>query len=181
MHEVPRLRTVRAGVHRERPADGSRDPGEELAAGVSLAPEVAGELRASGARPGPDQALAGLLDPAEAAGSEDDHSFDAAVAHEQVAPEPDPEDRVAGTESGEEVDKVLDVRRDVDAVGRTPGPPGGHAGHRDVAHQTTPHGSPASARLAAAVPISPAPSSTRTSSVRTTPHSVAPSSPTPGT
>ena len=105
-HVRPGLPAEGAGVHGERAAQGAGNAGEELRRPQTPLDALAGDARAGDAGLGAHHGLAQALERIERAVHADDDAADAAVAHQQVAAEPDPGDRhlaragCAGTRRG---------------------------------------------------------------------------------
>ena len=132
---------------------------------------------------------------------DDDGAADAAIAHQQIAAEPDRGQRLVGRQLADERREIVAIRRHVDALARSAAPPARVARERDVARQRAAqrgerprlaHHHAPSARASAETtlpaasiggirPIEPAPIVTTTSPSRTSARSASGSSAGPST
>ena len=96
----PGLPPEGARVHRQRTAHRAGDAGEELAPGQPVACREPGDARAGGAGLDAEALRPDRLHRAQPGGG-DDRAAHPAVAHQQVAAEPDPQQRLAGGEARE--------------------------------------------------------------------------------
>ena len=122
LDDVPGFAAVAAGVHRQRAADRARNAGEEFRALEMVLGREARHLRAGDARFGVDHVVVGHR-PAARAVREDHGAAPAAVAHQQVGAEPDEEQRLALRQLREKRAQIVEVGRDVEAVGSSAGAP----------------------------------------------------------
>ena len=112
----PRLAAERAGVHRERAADAARNPREERGRTELPAHTLASQQRARQARA---RAHAAAVEPLELARQRAGRDHDAAhpaVAHEQVRPEAEPEQRHAARQRREDLLELRDARGLVEKI-----------------------------------------------------------------
>src|SRR3569623_859591 len=178
--ERPGLAAECARVHRQRAAHGAGDAGEEFGAGEIEPGAIARHLVAGDAGAGAHRAVVELRELVERTGGGDDRARHAAVAHQQVAAEAQPQHRLVGGDGLQEQREVVDIRGLVITMGNAADPPGVVARERFVVPQYAAqcalrrhHASSLSyaGSFAAAAPMSPAPRVSSTSPSRSTPRS----------
>src|SRR2546429_1181748 len=124
-HVPPGFPAEGAGVHRERTSERARDAREEFRGPKPPLDALPGDARTGDARLGAHRALAGAVEEIERAVRAHDHALQAAVAHQQVAPEPDPVDGHRGRERAQELCELDAIARIEEDLRRAPDVPGG--------------------------------------------------------
>src|SRR5213082_488307 len=119
-HVPPGFPTEGAGVHRKRTSERARDAGEEFRGPEPPLDALPGDARTGDARLGAHRALAGAVEEIERAVRAHDHALQAAVAHQEVAPEPDPVDGHRGRERAQELCELDAIARIEENLGRAP-------------------------------------------------------------
>ena len=135
-HRRPGFGPEGAGVHRQCAAHRSRDAGEELAPGQPMTRRELRDPRARGAGFGVERHRPDPFHRAQPHRG-DDGAAHPAVAHQQVAAEPDPQQRLVLGKIGEERRKLLDPRRLEVAVGEPSDPPCRMPGQRFAMEEQT--------------------------------------------
>jgi hypothetical protein len=132
----PCLGAVAAGIHRQRSAHRSGNPGEKLRANQSVRRGKARDLRARYTGLGIDQPLAARHDlgvhELQPAMHEDDRAAQTAIADEQIAAEPDHMHRLIRGNGAHEAREIFEVARKVSAIRRPACAPAGVFAHRLV-------------------------------------------------
>src|SRR5213080_2715067 len=124
-HVPPGFPAEGAGVHRERASERARDAREEFRGPEPPLDALPRDARTGDARLGAHRALAGAVEEIERAVRAHDHALQAAVAHQEVAPEPDPVDGHRGRERAQELCELDAIARIEENLGRAPDVPGG--------------------------------------------------------
>ena len=129
LHQRPGLAAEGAGVHGQGTSQGAGDTGQELRPHQPLATAEAGQ---------PGTAHAGLrlhprslqaAHPVQRPLQGDHRAGEAAVTHQQVAPQPHPHHRHLLRKVGEKPAQILQIRGAVPEARRPAGPPGDVARH----------------------------------------------------
>src|SRR5258708_32654923 len=135
-HVVPCPAAVAAGIHRERPAHRPGNARHPLGAGPAMLGDEAREMRSRNARAGAKRQLGAprlvLGDSGERVMREDHRAGESAVAHEQVAAEPDEKDRLRGGKRAHEDAEVGHVGGLEEHARGPAGAPGHVPSHRLV-------------------------------------------------
>src|SRR3569623_1354637 len=164
--ERPGLAAERANVHRQRTAYGAGDAGEELGAGEIEPRAIARHLVAGDAGAGAYRAVVEPGQFVERTGGGDDRARNAAIAHQQVAAEAQPQHRLVGGQPLQDPREVVDIRGREKTLGNAADAPGVMARERfgvpqDAAHRALRRHLASSlfcaGYFAASAPISPAP------------------------
>src|SRR6185437_1426910 len=131
---APGLAAVAAGVHRQRAADRAGDDGKEFRVRPVVHRGKARDLRARDAGLGAD-AAAVEAELVQRRVQQHDGAAHAAVAHQEVAAEPDDGYRLLGRKLAHEGREVLAIGRNEGDVGGAAAAPAGVPGQRLVAAQ----------------------------------------------
>src|SRR6516165_6228795 len=124
-HVRPGFPAKRAGVHGQRAAERAGNAGKELRGTQPPLDALPRDARAGDARLGVHGGLGEPLEGIERAVGADDDAAQAAIAHQQVAAEPDPVDGHVRRRGAQESRELLAIARIEEHLGRAPDVPGG--------------------------------------------------------
>src|SRR6185437_23080 len=134
LHDVPPgLAPEGAGVHRQRTAQRAWNAREKFRRTEAPFDALPGDARAGYTGLAVHHVLTGALQPIQRAACADHDARDPAVAHQQIASEPDPAHRHVGRHTAQEGPEVRAIARRKEDLGRAANVPGRMAAHRLVA------------------------------------------------
>lgn len=135
VNQRPGFAAVATRVHRQRTAESAGNAGQELGAHQIEAGCETGYLGAGDAGLDIQRAVRLLSQRVQRAVAENESAVETAIAHQQVAAQPDAEQWFVGTQATEEFREIGEIRREVGAGRRPAGPPRHVTGHGFVFHQ----------------------------------------------
>ncbi len=128
-HQAPGLATEGTGIHRQRATQGAGDAGQELRPGEPGPRRRPRHLGTGDPGTGMETVVPHPAQLVECAKGEHHRAADAAVAHQQVAAQAQPQQRFFRRQAGQEAGQVIQVRRLVETIRGTTHPPAGMGGH----------------------------------------------------
>jgi hypothetical protein len=126
----PGLSTKRPPIHRQSPTQRARDPRHKFGPCIARLSSDARHLGTGHSCFDTEGSVTDKSVSVEPARCADHRTSDPTIPHQQITPEPQPEDRFRRGQLRHKVTQILSIRRLIKAVGRTTHPPRRMFGHR---------------------------------------------------
>ncbi len=135
-HELPGLAAPGAGIHRQRATHAAGNTGQKLTADQTVLGHITRKLGAGHTGLGAQRLRIEHAQCIHTAEGRDDRTRETAVAHQQVAAQPEPQQRFIARQRGEKIRQIVEIGRRIELPRRTAHAPAGMPRQRFVMQQS---------------------------------------------